>query len=69
MANVHAAAAPFASLLPTLISGSPRGELAAALAQAEQRLHDDPGAYGRTSPPLEAGVSQFAEYRAVLAAL
>ncbi|MET9147202.1 hypothetical protein [Streptomyces sp. NPDC004042] len=43
MANVQAAAAPVASLLPMLTRGSPRGELAAALTQAEQRLHDDPG--------------------------
>ncbi|WP_018567790.1 hypothetical protein [Streptomyces sp. PsTaAH-124] len=69
MANVQGAAAPFASLLPMLTSGSPRGELAATLAQVQQRLHDDPGAYGRTSQPLDAMVSQFAVYHAVLAAL
>ena len=61
MANIHGAAAPFGSLLPMLF-GSSDGPLADTLTQIRQQLADR-----QTSPALDAIISDYALFHAVLA--
>ncbi|MFF8675993.1 tat (twin-arginine translocation) pathway signal sequence [Streptomyces sp. NPDC015242] len=67
MANLQGAAAPYASLLPTLTTGGADGELAATLTQVQQQANTqaDLGA----SPVFAFMVREFAVYHAVLAAM
>ena len=67
MANIQGAMAPFASLLPLLIDDTPDPSLAGALAQARQQLAGSHRTSGYTPPALDAMVSDFARYHAVLA--
>ncbi|MFJ2301488.1 tat (twin-arginine translocation) pathway signal sequence [Streptomyces sp. NPDC087787] len=67
LANLQGAAAPFASLLPMLMSGSADGELTATLGQVQQQIAAYPE--GRHSPALTVMISDFARYHSVLAAM
>jgi hypothetical protein len=67
MANIQGAVAPFASLLPLLIGGTPDAGLAGPLAQARQQLAGSHRTSGYTPPALDAMVSDFARYHAALA--
>jgi hypothetical protein len=67
MANIQGAVAPFASLLPLLIGGTPDAGLAGSLAQARQQLAGSHRTSGYTPPALDAMVSDFARYHAALA--
>jgi heme/copper-type cytochrome/quinol oxidase subunit 2 len=69
MANVQGAMAPFASLLPMLMDGTPDDGLTDTLAQARQQLADSHRTSGYTPAALDAMVSDFAWYHAVLAVL
>jgi hypothetical protein len=67
MANIQGAMAPFASLFPMLMDGTPDAGLAATLAQARQQLAGSHRAGGYTPPALDAMVSDFAWYHAAMA--
>ncbi|MFB7457994.1 tat (twin-arginine translocation) pathway signal sequence [Streptomyces sp. NPDC056188] len=67
LANLQGAAAPFASLMPMLTTGSADGELTATLDQVQQQIALYPE--GRHSPALAVMISDFALYHAVLAAM
>jgi hypothetical protein len=67
MANIQGAMAPFASLLPLLMDGTPDASLAGTLAQARQQLAGSHRTIGYTPPALDAMVSDFARYHAALA--
>ena len=67
MANIQGAMAPFASLLPLLMEGTPDASLAATLAQARQQLAGSHRTSGYTPPALDAVVSDFGWYHAALA--
>jgi hypothetical protein len=69
MANVQGAMAPFASLLPMLMDGTPDDGLTDTLAQARQQLADSHRTSGYTPAALDAMVSDFAWYHAVLAVI
>jgi hypothetical protein len=67
MANIQGTVAPFASLLPLLLGGTPDAGLAGPLAQARQQLAGSHRTSGYTPPALDAMVSDFARYHAALA--
>jgi hypothetical protein len=67
MANIQGAVAPFASLLPLLMGGTPDASLAGPLAQARQQLAGSHRTSGHTPPALDVMVSDFARYHAALA--
>jgi hypothetical protein len=69
MANIQGALAPFASLLPMLMEGTPDASLADPLAQARQQLAGAHRTSGYTPPALDAMVSDFGWYHAVLAVI
>jgi hypothetical protein len=69
MANIQGALAPFSSLLPLLMDGTPDAGLAGTLAQARQQLAGSHRTSGYTPPALDAMVSDFARYHAVLAVI
>ncbi len=69
MANIQGAVAPFASLISLLPLGSHDKQLIHTLGQVRPGLAAYPGAGGRTTPALEAMISDFALYHAALAAL
>lgn len=62
MANVQGAAAPFASLLPTIVVGAPDGEVTATLDEVRQQL-----AGSGSSPALDAMVRDFETFHTALA--
>lgn len=69
MANIQGAMAPFASLFPMLMDGTPDAGLTGTLARARQQLA---GAYhtsGYTPPALDAMVGDFAWYHAAVAVI
>jgi hypothetical protein len=67
MANIQGAMAPFSSLLPMLMDGTPDASLAGTLAQARQQLAGSHQTSGFTPPALDAMVSDFAWYHAAVA--
>ena len=67
MANIQGALAPFASLLPMLTDGAPDARLAGPLEQARQQLAGSHRTSGYTPLALDAMVSDFARYHAVMA--
>ena len=67
MANIQGALAPFSSLLPFLMDGTPDASLAGTLAQARQQLAGSHRTSGYTPPALDAMVSDFARYHVALA--
>ncbi|MEX0172212.1 hypothetical protein MRBLMG1_004924 [Streptomyces sp. LMG1-1-1.1] len=70
MANLQGAAAPFASLLPTLPTGATAdGRLAATLAEVRERLAASSDTAGATPPALDVMVGDFARYHAVMAVI
>jgi hypothetical protein len=69
MANIQGALAPFSSLLPLLMDGAPDASLAGTLAQARQQLAGSHRTSGYTPPALDAMVSDFGWYHAVLAVI
>jgi hypothetical protein len=69
MANIQGAMAPFSSLLPLLMEGPSDGGLAGTLAQARQQLAGSHRTSGYTPPALDAMVSDFAWYHAVVAVM
>ena len=69
MANIQGAMAPFSSLMPMLMDGTPDANLAATLAQARQQLAGSHRTSGYTPPALDAMVSDFARYHAVMAVI
>jgi hypothetical protein len=69
MANIQGALAPFASLMPILTEGTPDTSLADTLAQARQQLAGSHRTSGYTPPALDAMVSDFGWYHAVLAVI
>jgi hypothetical protein len=66
MANVQGAMAPFASLFPLLIGGTPDARLAGPLAQARQQLAGSHRTSGYTPPALDVMVSDFARYHVAM---
>jgi hypothetical protein len=69
MANIQGALAPFSSLLPMLMEGTPDASLAGTLAQARQQLAGSHRTSGYTPPALDAMVSDFGWYHVVLAVM
>ena len=69
MANIQGALAPFASLMPMLMEGTPDASLADTLAQARQQLAGSHRTSGYTPPALDAMVSDLGWYHAVLAVI
>jgi hypothetical protein len=69
MANIQGALAPFSSLMPMLTEGTPDASLAGTLAQARQQLAGSHRTSGYTPPALDAMVSDFGWYHAVLAVM
>jgi len=69
MANLQGALAPFSSLLPMLTEGTPDAILADPLAQARQQLAGSHRTSGYTPPALDAMVSDFGSYHAVMAVI
>jgi hypothetical protein len=69
VANIQGAVAPFASLISMLTPGSHDKPLIHTIGEVKQGLAGYPGTGGRTSPALEAMVSDFALYHAAVAAL
>ncbi len=69
VANIQGAVAPFASLISMLPLGSHNEQFIHTLGQVKQGLAGYPGTGGRTPPALEAMISDFALYHAVVAAL
>ena len=67
MANLQGAVAPFASLLPLLMDGTPDAGLAGPLSQARGELAGSHRTGGYTPPALDAMVSDFARYHVALA--
>jgi hypothetical protein len=67
MANLQGAMAPFSSLLPFLVDGAPDARLAGVLAQGRSQLAGSHRTSGYRPPALDAMVSGFAWYHAVLA--
>jgi hypothetical protein len=66
MANVQGAVAPFASLFPLLIDGTPDARLAGPLEEARQQLAGSHRAAGYTPPALDSMVSDFARYHVAM---
>jgi heme/copper-type cytochrome/quinol oxidase subunit 2 len=69
MANIQGTLAPFSSLLPLLTDGKPDADLAGVLAQARRQLTGSHRTSGYSPPALDAMVSDFARYHAVLAVI
>jgi hypothetical protein len=69
MANIQGAIAPFSSLLPMLMDGTPDAGLAGTLAQARQQLTGSHRTSGYTPPALDVMVSDFARYHVVMAVI
>lgn len=69
MANVQGAVAPFASLLPMLVAGTPSGRLAATLDDVRQRLAESMNGSGQAPPALEVMISDFALYHEAFAVI
>lgn len=69
LANVQGAMAPFASLLPLLMGGTPDESLTGVLAQARRQLAGSHRTGGYTPPALDAMVSDFAWYHTALVAV
>ncbi|WP_026219662.1 hypothetical protein [Embleya scabrispora] len=68
-ANIQGAVAPFASLLSMLPTGATEGELAVTLDRVRQQLTSPSGAAGRTPPPLDVMIDDFARYHVAMAVL
>ena len=69
MVNVQDVAAPFASLISLLPIGSPDAQLTDTVRQVRQGLAGYPDTGGRTPAALEAMVSNYGLYHAVLVVL
>ena len=70
VANIQGAVAPFASAISMLPIGGPDQRLAGAVAQIHQQLTDYQSSNERpTSPPLQAVISDYTLYHAVLVVL
>lgn len=69
VANIQGAVAPFASLISMLPLGSHDKQFTHTVTQVRQGLASYPGTGGHTAPALEAMISDFALYHAVVAAL
>jgi heme/copper-type cytochrome/quinol oxidase subunit 2 len=67
MANIQGAMAPFGSLFPLLMDGSPDDGVASTLAQARHQLAGSHRTSGYTPPALDAMVSEFAWYHVAIA--
>ena len=64
MANIQGVIAPFSSLLPMVPIGAADGQTAEALDQVRAQLSG-----ARTTPPLDAMISDFARYHAAMAVI
>jgi hypothetical protein len=69
MANLQGAVAPFASLLPLLMDGTPDARVARVLAQARSQLAGSHLTSGYTPPALDVMVSDFSRYHVALAVM
>ncbi|MCZ0982768.1 hypothetical protein O1L60_38205 [Streptomyces diastatochromogenes] len=69
MANVQGAAAPFASLLPMLPTGTADGGLADTLDRIRQRLAVAPGPGDQDPPALGVMIADFARYHEAMAVI
>lgn len=66
MANVQGAVAPFASLLPLLVNGTPGDGLADTLVRVRQVLAASPGGGADRPPALDVMVDDFARYHGAM---
>jgi heme/copper-type cytochrome/quinol oxidase subunit 2 len=69
VANVQGAMAPFASLFPMLMDGTPDAGVAGLLAQGRRQLAGSHRTGGYTPPALDAMVSEFAWYHLAVAVI
>jgi hypothetical protein len=69
MANIQGAVAPFASLLPMLMGGTPAGGASDTVEQIRQRLADSLNSGATIPPTLQTIISDFSRFHLAMAVI